>query len=368
MEDDLNPLMEKVHRRDLLSTGSTMLNLASTDNPFGGFVKGKYFFMVGDSKSGKTFLSMTCFAESTLNHHFKDYRLIYDNIEDGMMMNLDQLFNEEVADRIEPPRVVDGEPIFSDTIESFYYNLDNAIKVGKPFIYVLDSMDSLDSEGEDKKFDQQKKVYEKKFGGADTAKKGEEKEEKVTGSYHMDKPKINSQNIRKALKGLRKTGSILIIISQTRDNVGGYGKTRAGGRSLRFYACNEFWTSIEEPITRNVNKQDRDIGVRVKIAYQKNRITGKTRDVTLDIYPTFGIDDLGSCVDFLVKENWWPVTKQTIDAKGLGLEGTREKIIRLIEKNNLENDLRSICGECWKSIEDACVLKRKNKYQPAPPT
>ena len=78
----------KVSRRDLLSTGSTLLNLACSENPFGGFLKGKYYLLVGDSDSGKTFLSMSCFAEAMIQKPFKNYRLIYDYVEDGMLMHM----------------------------------------------------------------------------------------------------------------------------------------------------------------------------------------------------------------------------------------------------------------------------------------
>src|SRR5512146_1975034 len=107
----------------LRSTGSTLLNMACSGKAGGGFLKGKYYFIVGDSASGKTFLSMTCFAEAALSDAFKDYRLIYDNVEDGMLMDLDALFGERVADKVEPPELVDDQPVYSDTIESFYFHL-----------------------------------------------------------------------------------------------------------------------------------------------------------------------------------------------------------------------------------------------------
>ena len=55
---------EKLTNSSFLSTGSTLLNLALTGKPNCGFVKGKYHFIVGDSISGKTFLSLTCLAEA----------------------------------------------------------------------------------------------------------------------------------------------------------------------------------------------------------------------------------------------------------------------------------------------------------------
>jgi RecA/RadA recombinase len=355
----------KALRQNLLSTGSTLLNLACSENPYGGFLKGKYYFLVGDSASGKTFLSMTCFAEATQNKHFKDYRFIYDNVEDGMLMNVEHLFNEQVADRIEPPGMTkDGTAIFSSTLEEFYFNVDDAIATGTPFIYILDSMDSLDTEADDKKFDQQKKAYRKAqaraAGEADT-----EKVEKVAGSYALSKAKGNSASLRKVLKGLRDSDSILIILSQTRDNIGAMygGKTRSGGHALRFYATTEIWSSIGEHLKKVVRGKSREIGVRVELRVKKNRQTGKLFTVSTDIYPSYGIDDIGSCIDYLVEEGWWTIQKQSIVAKELNFTATRDKLIHLIETNGLVDELKTIVEKCWVEIDEACSLQRSPRYR-----
>jgi len=146
-----------ISKKDFLSTGSTLLNLACTNNPRGGFIKGTYVFFVGDSSSGKTWLSLGCLAEASINKHFKDYRLIYDNGENGALMDLSYYFGDAVAERLEPPRYSDdGDEMFSSKIEEFYYNVDDAVKEGKPFIYILDSMDSLSSKDEADKFNESK--------------------------------------------------------------------------------------------------------------------------------------------------------------------------------------------------------------------
>lgn len=364
-----------VTRADLLGTGSTLLNLLFSGNPFGGFLRGKYFFFVGDSASGKTFLSMTCAAESTINPDFQNYRIIYDNGEDGMLMNLEQLFSEATADKVEPPATANGEPVFSDTVESFYYHLDDALLAAgwnnktkkltgnpdaRPFVYILDSENNLDSEAAEKKFYQHK---------AAARKDKEEGDKDPAGSFGDGKAKKHSENMRHAMKGLRKTGSILIVLSQTRDNISGYGerKTRAGGRALRFYATVECWFSPVEQIKKNVQGKERKVGVRVKGETKKNRITGKLGEVEIDIFPSFGIDDIGTCVDYLVGEEFWPMTGQKIDAKGLDVAATREKLIRVIERTGFEDKIRELCGQCWAEIDAASSLKRKNRYQTGAP-
>jgi len=342
---------EKIKTKNILSSGSTLLNLACTNNPFGAFTKGKYYFLVGDSASGKTFLSMTCFAEALRHPSFKNYRLIYDNVEDGMNIDLEKLFNKEVAKRVEPPRKdADGSPIYSMLIEEFYYNLDNAIKDNKPFIYILDSMDGLDSEAESTKFEEEKEAHEKG--------------KTVSGSYGTQKARKNSDNMRRAVHKLKKSGSILIVISQTRDNIG-FGfekKTRSGGRSLTFYATIEIWSSITGKIKKTVKGKTRQIGVHINLKVKKNRITGELHESKMDIFPSYGIDDIGSCIDYLIEEKWWSLQGKKIVAKEFDVVLSRDKLIKHIEENNLYKELQVTAGRCWREIRQACSLDRKNRY------
>lgn len=338
-----------------LSSGCTLLNLACTNSPYGAFPKGKYIFLVGDSSSGKTFLSMTCLAEAMADERFKHYRIIYDNVEDGMLMNVSKLFGRRVAERIEPPardRTL-KQDLFSSTIEEFYFNLDDAIKERKPFIYILDSMDGLSSKAEGEKFEAHKRVFRGK---------GTKKDE--AGSYGDGKAKANSEGLRKALKGLRDTGSILIVISQTRDNIG-FGfekKTRSGGRALRFYATLEIWSSLNGSIKKVIQGKPRKIGINVDLKVKKNRVTGEETEVSTAIYPSYGIDDIGSCIDYLVSEGWWHAKDKTINARELEILAPRSKLIQRIEEEGLYRKLQKTVGQCWRSVKEACALKRTNRY------
>ncbi len=358
VEAAVSPKPEKerrIRRSECLSTGSTLLNLACTDHHYGGFLKGKYYYLVGDSSSGKTFLSMTCLAEATINPAFKHYRLIYDNIEDGCLLDLKKLFNAEVAKRIEPPASEDGVPVYSSTIEELYYNVDDAAQKalkegGRPFIYILDSMDALTSKAQEEKFDEQKKAHR---AGKDAA-----------GSYGDGKAKSNSENLRKVLKTLRQTGSILIIVSQTRDNLG-FGfekKTRSGGRALKFYATIEVWSSVIKTIKKTVKGKPRKVGVRISLELKKNRVTGKLAEVQVDIYPSYGIDDTGSLVDYLIEEGWWKKSKGSIVAKHFGMSASRDALIRQIESQGKVAELRALAGQCWREIDEACSVKRQGRY------
>ena len=327
--------------KDFLSTGSTMLNLACTDYPDRGFAKGHYNLIVGTSRSGKTFLALTCLAEAAKNPNFKGYRFIHDDVEHGAMMNIEKFFGEEVQKRL--------KTYHSFTIEDFYYRLDSVIKKDIPFIYILDSMDALSSEFEIAKFDKKKKAH---------------KEEKDTaGSFGDGKAKVNSQNLRRAISSLEQTGSILIVINQTRDKLTGFGgKTHSGGHALQFYATLEIWSDIKENIKKAYRGKDRLQGTLCTLRVKKNRIQGKDRTILMPIYNSYGMDDLGSCVDFILSEKHWKKTSKGIVAPEFDFKGKRNKLISMISNENMEKDLSMIAADVWKEIEDAVAIKRKKRY------
>jgi len=342
----------KAANKDYLSTGSALLNLACTGRVDRGFLRGKYYYLVGDSRSGKTFLSLTCLAEAARNPAFDNYRFIFDDVEGGMLMNVEQFFGRAVAKRLEAPSYgEEHSPIFSNTIEEFYYHIDDAIAAGKPFIYILDSMDSLTSNAEADKFAEQKEAY----------RSGKQ----ITGSYGDGKAKKNSSGIRQILPHLRQTGSILIVISQTRDNLG-FGfekKTRSGGRALRFYATLEIWSSCGKAITKTVKGKPRIIGMNCILQTKKNRITGRDRKITIPIFYTSGFDDVGGCISWLVDERHWKKQGQKIKAPEFDFVGTEIALIHHIEKGNLEKDLKEIVQSVWDEIEKASDPKRKRRYE-----
>ncbi len=347
---------ERLTAKDFVSTGSTLLNLACTGKPYCGFAKGKYYFIVGDSASGKTFLTLTCLAEASINDHFKDYRFIYDNAEDGALMDIKKFFGKEVYKRMEAPERAFAQsgpeaPIYSTTIEEFYYHVDDAIKRGKPFIYILDSMDSLSSEQEQDKFDETKKAH----------RKGRE----TTGIMTDGKAKKNATNLRRLITPLRKSKSILIILNQTRDRIG-FGfkkKTRSGGHALTFYAALEIWSSVKGKIKKGIRGKKRQLGIQCLLQIEKNRITGKERKVVILIYHSFGIDDIGSCVNYLLEEGSWKLKGNKIAAPQFDFKGTKEKLIKYIETEGMEKDLRELVGDVWNEIEEACNVKRKRRYE-----
>lgn len=327
-----------------LSSGCTLVNLALTGKPSIGFHTGCFFLLVGDSRAGKSFVALQTLAEASINKAFDDHRLLYFAPERGARMDFGKFFGKRMAERT--------ESLYPSTVEKFYFDLDDAMANG-PVIAVLDSMDGLESEDDKEKFQEQKAAAAK---GKDAA-----------GSYGTSKARANSTRLRSVVNRLAETGSILLIISQTRDNIG-FGamfnpKTRSGGKALTFFATGELWFSVKESIKRTVRGKPRKIGVVLQVAIKKNRDTGREPVVELIHHPDVGFDDVGSVCDWLIEEGHWKEAKGVVKAEEFNHEGRREDLIKFIESEDREHELRLLAASVWQEIEEGCQVERKNRYK-----
>jgi hypothetical protein len=349
---------------DKLSLGLTVLNLAISGEYGHGVAKGQCVRFVGDSSSGKTWLFFQMLAEAARNPYFRDYRFIFDNVENGALMDVERYFGAEVARRLEPPRGTRAKPQHSRLVEEFYYNYDNAVQDGRPFLYGLDSMDALDSRTDEAKFRQHKAAfYGKKKPG----------DEEVKGSFAMGKPKENSMNIKRAITALRDSGSILYIVSQTRQKIGTPFpmKTSSGGDALHFYPHLTLWTSVKGDIKRTVLGKSRVVGSFIQVDVRKNRVTGLDTKVVLPFMPKTGFDETGACVDYLCDEKHWKRegreedrTAGKITAPEFGIkEMPREKLVQYIEESDARvRKLTALTQFVFRKIDEATTLVRRRRY------
>jgi protein RecA len=317
----------------LISTCSTLLNIALSDTPDGGYALGKIVNIIGDSSAGKSFLLWTMFAEAIYSNQYGDYEIIYDDAERALEFDIHKLFGSKVEETV----ITD---IRSDTIEDFHDNVIKSLgdkKKCNKIIYGLDSFDALTSDDEIER---------------DIRK----------GSYRMEKPKMSSEILRKIVGKIDDTESLVIIISQTRDNIGvtfGSKKTRSGGKALKFYSTHEIWLAIEGHIKRS----EREVGVNVIAKVSKNKITGKQRTVRFPILYDYGVDDLKSCLDFLIEEKVWSKSARNINTKGLTEDLSEEKLITKIEEQHLWPYVKDLVTKTWYEIEDKIKTDRKPKYE-----
>lgn len=343
------PKKKDLSRTKCIPTCSTQMNLACTDDPDDGFLLGTMVNVIGDSSAGKSIFVLGTIAELAQQSRFDDYALVYDDAEEADEFDKSKLFGKKMADRLEPPkRDKHGDAIFSNTIQDFHCNILDRLEDDRPCIYILDSFDALDADEDIAKVEQMREARVRN--------------NKAKGTYGMAKPKLASSIFRGICGSLKKSKSILIIISQTRDNIDPMSfakKTRSGGKALKFYATHEIWLAMAGKIP----SKDRIIGNKVKFKVTKNKRTGKQREGWFSIYYDYGVDDTRSCIEFLEKEKYWKKKKNTIVAEEFGMEGTLVKLIEKIEQANGESKLRRIVGKAWMAIEDSLKLGRKSRYK-----
>jgi len=331
-----------------LTTGSVMLNLALSDRSDAGVDSGTFVNIVGDHSAGKTFLLWHMFAEAAYNKAFDKYDIYYDEPEVSLKINIPLLFGEKVEKRVK-------RSICSYTVQDFHDNVMTLAQKGKPFILGLDSWDGLTSDEEIKK----------------EAKKG---------GYMTEGATVSGRIFRKAMSKISETNSYLIVISQTRDNIGvmfGPSKTRSGGNAMHFWNSHELWMAVASHMKRTYRSKEIDVGINARVAVKKNKLTGKLREAEFPIYFDFGIDDITSMINWMVSWKFWTVetieetgddgkpkkVKGAIDTKGDFISAKIGDLISHIESQKLVPKLTEIVSSRWREIEDAISTGRKNKYQ-----
>lgn len=296
--------------------------------------------------SHNSLMALTMYAELVNDKRFDNYELIYDETEAAMFFDL-SAFGEKI-NRIR-------FDIRSRTIQDWSQNLMGLFNLGKKdkrkkdeglqsIIHVTDSFDALstDSDLED--------MRPKK------------------GGFRVEKPLVASATFPKLCQAMEASKSLLFIISQTRSSLAMFGnpESRSGGRAIDFYESHEVWLRKSTPIKKEIKRSEKDfvIGNKILLDVKKNKLVGKRRSVEIDVLDNYGIDDIGSCIDWLNKYGFWGIDKKVIDTCGdLELpKAKREELVKIIEEQNMEKDFRKIVAECWHEVEEELKLDRKRKY------
>lgn len=253
----------------MISSGSTLLNLALSGQVDGGWPLGRISNVVGDRSTGKTLVAVetaAIFLDQNLGG--KEPRVLYVETESA--------FDKEYAAALGLP-VERVDFCQEETIEGFYDVLDGLLKdEDKVWLVILDSLDALTSASEMKT----------KFSD---------------GSYGMGKQKKLAELFRKLVRRIEERGMHLMVISQVRDNITvlpfAPKYRRAGGKALDFYASHIVWLNELKKI-KNA-KTGRVTGISVKARVTKNKVSAPFREAIFPIVFDYGIDDIESMLTFL---------------------------------------------------------------------
>jgi recA bacterial DNA recombination protein len=339
---------------DFCTSGITGMDLAISGRIGQGIAKGVFYFFIGDSSSGKTVIAITILDEVANDPKFDEYEIVFYPIEDGALMDLRKFFSKALRRRIS---TADGgtwkERKAPQTVSEFYDLALEQVSKG-PCIIVCDSMDALETKEE--------KALEEE--NARRRKKGLKEKQ----SYGLTKPKQNSARLRVLKNEIKKNGSILIIISQTRQNINPRmamfePRTRSGGDALKFYCRFEMWLSRKKKLFEKIGDKKIRIGQITKMNVTKNHISGWEGEIEVPIYRKVGVDDLGGMIDYLTEWGHWKVSKGLINAVEFDVKKKREDLAAYIEWNDEYPKLQSIVARYWKEIEDSVAIRRKKRHE-----
>lgn len=340
-DSDKSPLI-----KPLLPSGCILLDLIVG----GGYAPGKIVNIVGDKSSGKTFLALEMIVASIKMFGKEKVKWRYNDAEAGFSFDTQGMYGIDIIDEKAPE---------TNTIEQFGDDVRKELaKLNKDefLIYILDSLDALPSEAE------MKRMKKKSAARTKAAETGEDDES--AGSYNLEKQKFMSEFFREMVREINTKNCLLVIISQTRQNIGvrfGEKYTRSGGKALDFYSSFILWLAEVEKIW----KKDRVVGITVKARTKKAKIKTPFRECFFEIVFDYGIDDITSNVRYYYD-------MRTESGKGKD-EATmiwdRKKfksvrmLVKYIESHSQEKELRQAVIDKWNAIERSISSEgRKTKY------
>ena len=373
-----------------------------------GSPSGRIINVVGDKSTGKTFVCNEIIANSHWIYGDK-LKWMYADCERGYSFDTQKLYGFDICteDSDKPENVE----------KAFYYlwKFCDSLKPDEFGIYVIDSLDALTSEEQDKRAEER----------IDAIEKGKE----MKGTYGMGKAKYLSQEFFAQLcKKLEDYNVLLIIVSQIRENTDMFSfekYSRAGGKAMDFYCYLVVWLATAKKMTVKDGEKDVPVGGTNKLKVTKGKVPRPYRECFYDYRYDYGIDNIATGVDYLfdlrtktgelktgncdwekdpnkkpmtsaevgkwLKDNKWyegkegtyrstlppgerysletalkyissdPEKKKLFD-ETFALSMERDTLIQYIVDNDLEEELDRRVEEKWEAFEDSIKTTRPGKY------
>jgi RecA/RadA recombinase len=332
-----------------LDSGSKLLNLAlSGDAMNGGWAGQRIINVVGDTTTGKTLLA--CEAVNALYYKWqlkkKNTKCSYRDVEAAFDFSLAEEFGMPL-DWIDWGD--EEEPI--ETIQQWFTEIHKQLREDKHdcHLTILDSLDGISEEAE--------------LARAEKLADGKKLE---SGTYGTQKAKEMSAGLRLVSSKVNQKNMIIFIVSQVRQQIGNVSRvrsfTRSAGKALDHYASQIVWLAEKEPIYKTL-KGDRKlkVGKTVQVKVSKNRLYREGAIVNIDILDRYGIDDIGTMLNWL--EYWGYIKKEKQSYVFGGVKAGRDGFIKAVEESpKLYVKLIEHLQKSWDEVEDKVRPKRKKKY------
>src|SRR6056300_142551 len=258
---------------DWVSTGASMLDVAISNRPYGGFPVGRIAEITGLEQSGKSLVSAHLLAETQK----KGGVAVLIDTENAVSRDFLEVIGVDVSKLLY---------VAAETVEQCFEYTETIIekvRVASKDKLVTIVVDSVAAASTEKEMD------------ADYGKDG----------YATDKAIIISKAMRKITNLIGRQKFTLGFTNQLRQKMNamfGDPWTTSGGKALAFHASVRLRLKNMGQIKQKVNGKDKTIGMKVRCQVIKNRMGPPLRAADFEIFFDRGIDNFGSWLG-VMKEN-----------------------------------------------------------------
>ena len=315
-----------------ISTGSSLLDLAISNRPNGGFPVGRIVELQGMEASGKSLI----IAHTLANTQKKGGLAVYIDTENALSEEFLRAVGVDVSNMLYVPL---------ETIEDAFEAIENIIETVRK-----SSKDRLVTIALDSVSAATTKIEQ----DADYDKDG----------WATAKAIVMSKAMRKITSIIGKQRVLFLCTSQLREKMGvmfGDKYTTSGGKALGFHASCRIRLKGVGKLKSGTGKTEQIIGVQTEAQVIKNRMGPPFNKATFDIYFNSAIVDYNSW-PALMKD--YGVIKQSGAYYTIVNEETGEEIRFMSKewKGMLSND-EELRDYCYKRICDIFVMKYKDQDQ-----
>jgi recombination protein RecA len=250
--------------KEWISSGHSMLDLAISNRPNGGFPVGRITEITGLEASGKSLLAAHTLAETQK----KGGLAVYIDTESATSAEFLSAIGVDLKSMLYVP-LETIEEIF-ETIETIVENVRKSDK-DRLLTIIVDSV-----------------------MGAST--KQEMSAEYDKDGYATSKSIILSKAMRKVTNWIARERICLIFTNQLRTKMGvmfGDPWTTAGGKAIPFHASVRLRLKNMGQIKAKMNGREEVVGIKTRVTVVKNRMGPPLRSIDYEIYFDSGIDNYG---------------------------------------------------------------------------
>ena len=315
-----------------VSTGSTLLDLAISNRPNGGFPVGRIVELQGMEASGKSLVM----AHVLANTQKKGGLAVYIDTENALSEDFLKAIGVNVNDMLYLPL---------ETIEDIFEAVENIVETirksskDRLVTIVIDSISAATTKVEQE---------------ADFEKDG----------WATTKAILMSKAMRKITNTIGKQRVLLLCASQLREKMGvmfGEKLTTSGGKALGFHASCRIRLKGIGKLKSGSGVTEQIVGVQVQAQVIKNRMGPPFKKAVFDVYFNSGIDDINSWLK-LMKE--YGLIKNSGAYYTLVNEETgEEKKFTAKEWKGIMTSDNHTREYCYKKICETVIMKYRDQDQ-----